>query len=101
MPATIGESDVLNYLMKTGPISLSDLALRFDDPPRVLRALNGLREREEVDLDQSGVLQRIMDQINNVPSDEMLKESFSILRNSSEAQSIVRLTHRGFRRAAG
>ena len=94
MPATIGESDVLNYLMKTGPISLSDLALRFDDPPRVLRALNGLREREEVDLDQSGVLQRIMDQINNVPS-------FSILRNSSEAQSIVRLTHRGFRRAAG
>ncbi len=101
MPATIGESDVLNYLMKTGPISLSDLALRFDDPPRMLRALNGLQEREEVDFDQSGVLERIMDQINKVPSDEMLKESVSILRNSSEAKSIVRLTGRGFKRAAG
>ena len=101
MPATIGESDVLNYLMKTGPISLSDLALRFDDPPRVLRALNGLQEREEVDFDQSGVLERIMDQINKVPTDEMLKESVSILRNSSEAKSVVRLTGRGFKRAAG
>ena len=101
MPATIGEADILNYLMKTGPISLADLAFRFDDPPRVLRALSGLKEREEVDIDQAGVLEQIIHQIDQIPAPQMLEGSYNVLRDTPEAKSVVRLTGRGFRKAAG
>src|SRR5262249_18422452 len=97
MPANIGESDVLNYLVKTGPISLVDLVLRFDDPPKVLQTLDDLRERQEVTIDQS-VIQHIMTYINQVPPHEMKEASYGILRDGPEAKSIVRLTDRGFKK---
>jgi hypothetical protein len=111
MPANLGETDVLNYLMKTGPIPLADLALRFDDPPMMLRTLNDLKERGEVDIvdmGQSGpcqpengnrhALERIIDRISEFPPDEMREESYSVLLGSPEAQSTVRLTDKGFKK---
>jgi translation initiation factor IF-2 len=99
MPANIGETDVLNYLVKTGPISLADLVLRFDDPPKVLRTLDGLREREEVNIDQGDVIKRIINHIDQVPPHQMQEVSYNILRDAPEAKSIVRLTDRGYRKA--
>ncbi|HMC30867.1 MAG TPA: hypothetical protein VKL99_08515 [Candidatus Angelobacter sp.] len=99
MPANIGETDVLNYLVKTGPISLADLVLRFDDPPKMLRTLDSLREREEVDIDQADVIKRIINHIDQVPAHQMVEASYNVLRDTPEAKSIVRLTDRGFKKA--
>ena len=105
MAAITGETDVLNYLLRTGPISIADLALRFEEPPTMVRALQNLRQRREVDilmvdpdsgeLKNSGqpsdpdVLDRIIDDISS-----------SSLQQSPEARTIVRLTDKGVKRAA-
>lgn len=106
MPANIGETDVLNYLVKTGPIPLADLALRFDDLPTVLRTLNALRKRGDVTIgdvglqeNESQVLEHIIDRIYEFPPDARVQQSYSVLMSSPEANSTVLLTNQGFKKA--
>jgi hypothetical protein len=106
MPANVGETDVLNYLVKIGPIPLADLALRFDDLPTVLRTLNDLRKRGDVTIVDAGlkenqgqVLERIIDRISEFPPDARAQQSYSVLMSSPEANSTVLLTNQGFKKA--
>jgi hypothetical protein len=102
MPANIGETEVLNYLVTTGPISLADLAFRFDDPYRVLRALNNLEERGEIDIidvseKKTGVLDRIIGEVSRLAPSTMTEESYNLLRDSPDSKLVVRLTRKGLR----
>ena len=102
MPAHIGETDVLNYLIKTGPIPLADLALRFDDLPTMLRTLNDLSKRGDVEIvDVPGLdeehghgLERIIDKISQFSPDGY----YSVLLSSPEANSTVLLTNQAFQK---
>src|SRR5437762_9401311 len=108
MPAIIGETEVLNYLMKTGPIPLADLALRFDDPHKVLRALNNLENRGDIlilsapgGVGKAHLVAHLIEEINKFSPTATAEESYNFLMDAPETKSIVRLTNKGLRNIAG
>jgi hypothetical protein len=97
--------DIVEYLLKTGPISLGDLLTRLPDPSGILKNLKELEERGDIDIKgKPGVLRdltQVAEQTQQTSGDpESARDQFfDRFKDIPEASEIrVFLSESGFRK---
>jgi hypothetical protein len=97
--------DIVEYLLKTGPISLGDLVTRLPDLSGILKNLIDLEDRGEIDIKGKREVLRDLthvaeesQQISNNP-DSARQQFFERFKDMPEASEIrVLLSESGFRK---
>ncbi len=102
MPVT---DQVLQYLLQTGPITLSDLVTRMPDIPQTLHSLIELESSKKVEIkgDRAALtrLIKVVDDASGGAPEAIRQRFFEGLKEIAAANDIkVRLSQSGFRRTS-